>query len=109
MEAVFGQLKKNKGFNRFLLRGLKKVEVEFGLLAVAHNLMKLMKNRAKLCLVLFRANIISQKAIKKGKEGKLKAKKGRELKKEPTENFTFRTASYFRAKIKWFFLPNLPK
>lgn len=102
VEAVFGQLKKNKGFNRFLLRGLKKVEVEFGLLAMAHNLMKLMKNRAKLCWGLFRANIISKKAVKKGKERKLKGKKGRKIIKEPTENFTFRSvSSFFILKLRF--------
>ena len=40
-EAVFGQLKANKHFNRFKLRGLKKVQIEFGLLAIAHNLGKM--------------------------------------------------------------------
>ena len=33
-------LKNNKHFKRFHLRGLKKVEIEFGLLAIAHNLAK---------------------------------------------------------------------
>jgi hypothetical protein len=41
VEPVFGQIKSNKGFRRFNLRGLKKVEVETGLLAIAHNLKKL--------------------------------------------------------------------
>ena len=36
----FGNLKNNKQFKRFHLRGLKKVEIEFGLLAIAHNLAK---------------------------------------------------------------------
>lgn len=49
VEAVFGQLKNNRMFNRFKMRGMKKVDVEFGLLAMAHNIMKLMKNRAKAC------------------------------------------------------------
>lgn len=40
-EAVFGQLKSNNMFNRFSLRGLSKVNVEFGLMAIAHNLRKL--------------------------------------------------------------------
>jgi hypothetical protein len=40
VEAVFGNLKNNKHFKRFYLRGLKKVEIEFGLLAIAHNLAK---------------------------------------------------------------------
>lgn len=41
-EAVFGQLKSNNKFNRFTLRGLSKVEIEFGLMAIGHNLRKLM-------------------------------------------------------------------
>ncbi len=45
-EAVFGQLKYNNKFNRFTLRGLEKVEVEFGLNAIAHNLRKMAKKIA---------------------------------------------------------------
>lgn len=41
VEPVYGQIKSNKGFRRFNLRGLKKVEIETGLLAIAHNLQKL--------------------------------------------------------------------
>jgi len=41
VEPVFGMIKFNRGFKRFLLRGLEKVTVEFGLIAIAHNLMKL--------------------------------------------------------------------
>jgi len=40
-EAVFGQVKCNNRFNRFKLRGLLKVEVEFGLVAISHNLRKI--------------------------------------------------------------------
>ena len=40
-EAVFGQLKSNNKFNRFTLRGLSKVEIEFGLMAIGHNLRKI--------------------------------------------------------------------
>jgi len=40
-EAVFGQLKFNNKFNRFTLRGLSKVNVEFGLMAIGHNLRKM--------------------------------------------------------------------
>ncbi len=43
VEPVFGMLKQNKGFRRFLLKGLDKVGIEFGLLALAHNLKKLAK------------------------------------------------------------------
>lgn len=40
VEAVFGQLKHNWKFNRLMLRGLDKVDIEIGLLAIAHNLAK---------------------------------------------------------------------
>jgi hypothetical protein len=40
VEPVFGNIKHNKGFKRFNLRGIKKVEIETGLLAIAHNLKK---------------------------------------------------------------------
>ena len=40
-EAVFGQLKANGMFKRFRLKGLSGTGIEFGLKAIAHNLMKL--------------------------------------------------------------------
>lgn len=40
VEAVFGNIKQNKGFRRFMLRGKEKVTTEFGLIAIAHNLKK---------------------------------------------------------------------
>lgn len=40
VEATFGCLKHNKGFRRFMLKGSDKVEIEAGLLALAHNLAK---------------------------------------------------------------------
>lgn len=40
-EAVFGHIKYNNKFNRFTLKGLEKVEIEFGLVAIAHNLRKI--------------------------------------------------------------------
>lgn len=39
-ESVFGHLKNNRGFRRFLLRGLPKVSLEVGWLSLAHNLLK---------------------------------------------------------------------
>ncbi|MGG3311867.1 transposase [Paenibacillus lautus] len=39
-ESVFEQLKNNRGFRRFLLRGLTKVSLEVGWLSLAHNLLK---------------------------------------------------------------------
>jgi hypothetical protein len=41
IEPVFANIKHNKNFKRFMLRGIKKVEIETGLLAIAHNLAKL--------------------------------------------------------------------
>ncbi len=40
VEPVFGNIKQNHGFRRFLLRGKEKVEIEWGLLAIAQNLRK---------------------------------------------------------------------
>ena len=41
VEAVFGLIKGNGAFRRFLLRGMKKVNIEWGLISIAHNLKKL--------------------------------------------------------------------
>ena len=43
VESAFGNLKQNKGFTRFMLRGLDKVALETGLLATAINLKKLVR------------------------------------------------------------------
>ena len=40
VEAVFGRLKQNWGFRRFLLRGVEKVKTEWGILCIAHNISK---------------------------------------------------------------------
>ena len=39
-EAVFGNIKFNHGFKRFRLKSAEKVSVEWGLVAIAHNLRK---------------------------------------------------------------------
>jgi transposase len=39
-EPVFGNIKQNKKFKRFYLRGIEKVKTEFGLIALAHNIAK---------------------------------------------------------------------
>jgi hypothetical protein len=39
-EPVFGNIKQNHHFKRFMLRGIEKVTIETGLLALAHNLRK---------------------------------------------------------------------
>ena len=41
VESVFGRLKENWGFRRFLLRGIEKVRTEFGLLCIAQKMAKL--------------------------------------------------------------------
>jgi hypothetical protein len=41
VEAVFGNIKQNKKFKRFMLRGLEKIEIEVGLLSIAHNIAKM--------------------------------------------------------------------
>ena len=40
VEAIFGNIKQNMNFKRFMLRGIEKVETELGLIAMAHNLKK---------------------------------------------------------------------
>ena len=55
-EAVFGDIKFNHGFKRFRLRSARKVRVEFGFVALAHNLRKysalLSRRSAAHCLAL---------------------------------------------------------
>ena len=41
VEGTFGQLKHNKGYRRFLLRGKEKVEIELGLLALGMNIARM--------------------------------------------------------------------
>ena len=45
VESVFGNIKGNLSFTRFLLRGLEKVQTEFGIVAIAHNLLKLARRK----------------------------------------------------------------
>lgn len=47
-EGVFGTIKGNWGFRRFLTRGLQNVEIEIGLLAMAYNLKKWRKSIQKI-------------------------------------------------------------
>lgn len=48
VEPVFGQIKERRGFRRFLFRGLDKVEAEWQIICLTHNLLKLF--RAEVCL-----------------------------------------------------------
>jgi hypothetical protein len=51
VEPVFGQIKEERGFRRFLLRGLESVRAEWQLICLTHNLLK-----------LYRWNLISSRA-----------------------------------------------
>jgi hypothetical protein len=44
IEPVFGQIKNNRDFTRFKLKGLSKVKAEFLYMAIAHNLGKIIKH-----------------------------------------------------------------
>ena len=41
VEPVFGQIKQVRGFRQFLLRGLEKVQMEWALICLTHNILKL--------------------------------------------------------------------
>ena len=41
VETIFGDIKRNHGFTRFMLRGLEKVTLEMRLVAAGHNIRKL--------------------------------------------------------------------
>ena len=44
VESAFGHIKSNQSFRRFSLRRLDKVHVEFGIVALAHNILKVAGN-----------------------------------------------------------------
>ena len=48
-EAVFGNIKFNHGFKRFRLKSTEKVTVEWGLVAIAHNLRKYITQKTTNC------------------------------------------------------------
>ena len=41
VESVFGDIKNNFGVRRFMLRGLEKVTIEWGLYSITHNMRKM--------------------------------------------------------------------
>ena len=47
VESVFGNIKSNYGVTRFSLRGLDKVNLEWGLHAIAHNMRKMAKKKTE--------------------------------------------------------------
>jgi hypothetical protein len=50
-ETVFAQIKHNRHFRRFLLRGSQKVKVEYGLVSIAHNLTNLANDPRRSAMV----------------------------------------------------------
>lgn len=62
VEAVFAQMKSNNKFTRFTLRGLQKVNIEFGLMAVAHNLRKMARKQN--CKALSRLFLPHQRVLR---------------------------------------------
>ena len=47
VEAVFGQIKWNKGYKRFRHKGLDKIIMDFGILAIAFNIGKMINKQKK--------------------------------------------------------------
>ena len=41
VEPVFGQIKQLRGFRQFLLRGIEKVQAEWALVCLTHNILKM--------------------------------------------------------------------
>ena len=49
IEPAFGQIKDSRGLNKFLLRGLNKVNGEWNLICITHNILKLWKKTTAFC------------------------------------------------------------
>lgn len=64
VESVFGHIKGNRSFRRFSLRGLEKVHTEFGILALAHNLLKVAAIRLDKLLQKRRRKMVGMKTDK---------------------------------------------
>ena len=64
-EAVFAQVKHNSQFNRFRLRGLQKVNIEFTLVAIAHNLRKWSRKAAFALIYALYFSIFPKRKSKK--------------------------------------------
>ena len=69
-EAVFGNIKFNHGFKRFRLKSTEKVAVEWGLVAIAHNLRKYIAQKkwyitSKIIIICFLGAYIERKGLHK--------------------------------------------
>ena len=73
VESVFGHIKGNRSFRKFSLRGIEKVHTEFGIVALAHNLLKVAGIRELL-------SVLNEKNTRTGGE----------------KRFVFRHLFYFR-------------
>lgn len=51
VESVFGDIKRNRNFKRFNLRGKEKVNAELGLVSIAHNMIKYWKKKTNIYLI----------------------------------------------------------
>lgn len=49
VEPVFGQIKRVRGFRKFLLRGMKYVSAEWQLICLTHNLLKIWRHVSSVC------------------------------------------------------------
>jgi len=72
VEQTFGQIKWNKKFNRFLLRGLPKISIEISLIALAHNFEKLSKRLIERNLGSFYSNKLAIYCFLNKSRGKFK-------------------------------------
>ena len=61
VEPVFGNIKFNLGFRQFVLRGLKKVKIEFLLMCIAHNLKKMAQKWSHLKPVIDNKTTLNEK------------------------------------------------
>ena len=67
VETVFGQIKTNRMFNRFRMKSIKKVEIEFVLLAMAYNILKMKINRVRypVLYIICSRNILKKIELKR--------------------------------------------
>ena len=57
IELVHGDMQKNRGFIQFVLRGLTKVNIEYSLLGIAHNIRKILLHKADKFREMCRYNV----------------------------------------------------
>lgn len=65
VESVFGHIKWNRGFSRFMLRGIEKVSLEWGLLSIAHNFRKVWVLAFLICIIIFNKKNLKNNSLNK--------------------------------------------